>query len=168
MKRTLAALAALTTLSAAPALAQDAADADAVRAVAETLSATWAAGDADGFVAQFTPDADYMAGGGVRMTGHDAIWDLHAGAFDGIYAGSTFPINIEHVRFITPDVAMIAMTCMVEPPEGEAPVGIQGQKLLATAIVRRDPDDSWRIAYMNTMPAADDDFQPPSAARNAE
>lgn len=157
---------ATSALLAAPALAQTPEDEAAVRSVADQLMATWAAGDADGFVGLFTENADFMAGGGVRMTGRDAIWDLHAGAFQGIYAGSTFPVTVDHVTFITPDVAMIALKGRVEPAEGKEPAGIQGQDLIGTAIVRQDAD-GWRIAYMNTMPAAAADFQPPSAARQA-
>lgn len=158
--------AAMAMMAASPALAQAAGDEADVRATVEALSTTWEAGDADAYAALFTEDADYMAAGGVRMTGRDAIWDLHAGAFEGIYAGSTLPTEIEHVTFIAPDVALVAVRCMVEPAPGAEPQGIQGRALIGTAIVRRGAD-GWKIGYMNTMPAAAADFQPPSASRQA-
>lgn len=155
MKRILAAMAA-TAIWAAPGAA-DQGDEAGVRTVAAALEAAWAANDADAFAAQFAEDADITLPRGLRLAGRTEIRDGHEGVFSTIYEGTRIQLDVQRVRFLTPDIALGLMNAMIHSaPDGEAH-GSADQPLLATMLVQR-LDGEWTVQYFQTLPAAPDDF----------
>lgn len=62
--------------------------------------------DVDGFVELFDADAVWVSAGGVRLIGREAIAAFTAKVLPGAFANGTVRFEVEHVRFITPDVAL--------------------------------------------------------------
>lgn len=62
--------------------------------------------DVDGFLALFDADAVWVTGGGQRLVGRDAIAAFTRKVLPGAMADGTVRYDVEHVLFITPDVAL--------------------------------------------------------------
>ncbi len=79
-------------------------DEKAVRAMAESFTRAFAAGDAKGIAAMFSEDAEFVDEYGERTEGRGSIQDLYTSVFQA-RPGSTIAISIETLRFLSPDVA---------------------------------------------------------------
>jgi uncharacterized protein (TIGR02246 family) len=78
----------------------------AVRAVLDTIYAAWADNDADAFVARYAPDATAIHSGTV-MTDRDAIRSVIAAEFQGRLKGSRGLYEIQRIRFVGRDTAIV-------------------------------------------------------------
>lgn len=130
----------------------------------EDLKAAWAAGDAAAWAAVFAEDAEMVLPRGLRVIGRDAIETGHEGVFATIYQDTSLTVSVDHVRALAPDVALVAFHQTIEPAPGKTPQGSAGQDLISTMIIQRTGDgNGWRIAYLDTIPAAPADFELPTA-----
>ncbi len=154
--------AAVLTLAAGPGLAQGAADEGAVRALAADMQAAWDANDAEDWAALFAEDGEAVLPRGLRLSGREAVRDGHAGVFASIYRGTTLDVEIDHVRFLTPDVALLGFHQTIQAAPGSEAQGSAGQRLISTLIARR-ADAGWVIEYADSIPAAPSDFALPTA-----
>ncbi|MEO3750567.1 SgcJ/EcaC family oxidoreductase [Streptomyces sp. B6B3] len=131
-----------TTASAASPTASDR-DEAAVRALLDDVEETWAAGDAEGYAALHTRDADLVDFMGTHLRGREAIEEFFAEAFAGPLKNTTVEARITDFRFLDDDVALFHTRGMIVPTGGESM-----QTFVAT---RGDDGAGWQLAaFQNT------------------
>jgi uncharacterized protein (TIGR02246 family) len=81
-------------------------DDQAVRAVLDAVYAAWAENDADAFVAPYAPDATAVHTGTV-MPNRDAVRTTMAAGFAGALSGSEGLHEVQSVRFVGRDTALV-------------------------------------------------------------
>jgi uncharacterized protein (TIGR02246 family) len=62
--------------------------------------------DGEGFLALFDPLAVWVTGGGRRLIGLDVIRSFTETVLPGAMAGGSVTYEVEHILFISPDVAL--------------------------------------------------------------
>jgi uncharacterized protein (TIGR02246 family) len=62
--------------------------------------------DVDGFLSLFAPAAVWVNGAGRRLIGRDEISEFTRSVLPGAMAGGSVTYEVEHVAFVTPDVAL--------------------------------------------------------------
>ncbi len=92
-------------------------DEESIRKTSETYAQAYAAGDANGVAEHFTPDAEYVDERGDLFEGRQAIEEALA-AFFAENPGYRIDIDIDTIRFVSPDVAIEDGTTTLEDPEG--------------------------------------------------
>ena len=123
-----------------------AADEAAIRDLFAELLAAWGRGDGHAYGAIFTEDADYVAFDGSRTKGRAAIAESHQRLFDTWLKGTRLVGQVESLRFLGPDVALVHATGAMLMPGKDRPVRPSIQTLVA---VKRD--GTWRFAaFHNT------------------
>jgi uncharacterized protein (TIGR02246 family) len=102
------------------------------------------------FVALFHPDAVWVTGGGRRLIGRDAIAEFTRQVLPGAMTESTARYDVEHIVFVRPDVAVVAVR--------QRPVTLDGTPLRdrsegrPTYLMAKDSAGEWRIhAGQNTL-----------------
>jgi uncharacterized protein (TIGR02246 family) len=83
------------------------ADETAVRGLYQQMIDAWNAGSGERFAAPFTPDGNLVAFDGVHFRGRDQIATFHQQLFDKWMKGSRLVGDVEEVRFLSPDVALM-------------------------------------------------------------
>ena len=82
-------------------------DAQAVRDLFRQLLAAWGRGDGAAYGALFTGDAEYVAFDGSNRRGAAAIATEHQQLFDTWLKGTRLVGQIDSLRFLGPDVALV-------------------------------------------------------------
>jgi uncharacterized protein (TIGR02246 family) len=125
-----------------------------VRRVAE-VERTQRAEDTEGFLALFDEDAVWVTGGGKRLVGRSVIADFTRTVLPGSSADGSVRYDVEHILFITPDVALTAVN--------QEYLGLDGQSLAPRqegrpSYVWRRRDGEWLITsgQNTTVPSSDD------------
>ncbi|MBF6298060.1 SgcJ/EcaC family oxidoreductase [Nocardia amamiensis] len=95
---------------------QTATDAAQIRALFQDLMRAWTANDAAAYAALFTEDSDYVSYDGTRAIGRAEHQRNHDKLFRGVLAGSALVGDVESIRFVTPDVAILHGTASVLMP----------------------------------------------------
>jgi uncharacterized protein (TIGR02246 family) len=114
-----------------------------VRQVFHEFCRAWTEGDAEAFGALFTEDADYVSYDGSWATGRAALQSNHDKLFRGVLTKSAMVGEIESIRFIAEDVAVvIGDGSVLMPWRRELPK----RRLSRQTIVFVDTADGWRIA----------------------
>ncbi len=123
-------------------------DVETLHALVRGLQEAWNRGDAAAFAAAFAPDADFIHILGHHGAGREAIQAGHHAIFTTIYRDSTLRIEIEALRFLSPDVALLRLKNHLEySDEGNRRYVVSRPSIVAT---RRDVQ--WLIAVMhNTL-----------------
>lgn len=85
----------------------------AIRALLDRQRAAWAAGDALGYAAVFTNDADYITFSGAHHRGRHAIAASYAPLFEKLLSGSLLVTEIVEFRLLATDVALIVTDATV-------------------------------------------------------
>ncbi|KWX00360.1 hypothetical protein TH66_16205 [Carbonactinospora thermoautotrophica] len=78
-----------------------------LRDVVSRMNESWTRGDADAYAALFTEDSDYVAFDGTRQRGRQANADSHRKLFAGVLKDSRLQGEVESIRLIAPDVAVV-------------------------------------------------------------
>src|SRR5690348_16050327 len=91
-------------------------------AVLDRLYAAWAAGDADAFVADFTADATSIVPGSVSQ-GRAALRDRMATLFAGPLNGTRVVDEVQSVRYLGADTAVVISRSAVVPAGATEPDG---------------------------------------------
>lgn len=81
-----------------------------ITALFERMCAAWTAGDARTYAACFTEDCDYVSYDGYRAHGRPAVVDSHDKLFAGVLYGSKLVGDVESIRHLDPDVALVHAT----------------------------------------------------------
>ncbi|MCV2489266.1 SgcJ/EcaC family oxidoreductase [Geodermatophilus sp. YIM 151500] len=122
-----------------------AADADLVD-LFERMCAAWTAGDADGYGACSTEDGDYVSYDGARARGRRVMVENHDRLFRGVLTGSALVGQVESVRHLRDDVAVVHATGSVLMPWRAS---VPGRRLSRQTIVAVRTDHGWRIAALH-------------------
>jgi uncharacterized protein (TIGR02246 family) len=123
-------------------------DEQEVRELIARLADSWARGDAKAYGAEFTDDCDYVAFDGTRYRGPSEPSTHLARLFDTVLKGSRLEGEVESVRFLTPQVAVMHWTGSVAYP-WQQQVRRRRQSRQTLVVVRRD--GRWQAtAFQNT------------------
>ncbi len=125
------------------------ADEEAVRDLYQELMDGWNRGSGTAFAAAFTHDGDLVAFDGTHFKGTQEIAPFHQQLFEKWLKGTRLVGEVEDVRFLSPDVALMhAVGSTVKRGRDEpSPERDSIQTLVAT----RETDGQWRIAaFQNT------------------
>jgi len=123
-------------------------DEQRIQTLLQQLFAAWGAGDANAYGALFSEDADYIAFDGVNQQGRAAIIASHQPLFSKWLKGSRLTGQIDSLRFLAPDVALIHASGSIldHGRSTPAPERSSSQTLVAKKI-----DGAWRfVAFHNT------------------
>jgi len=85
-----------------------------IRALFARMCAAWTAGDAEEYGACFTEDCDYVSFDGTRARGRRAVVDSHDKLFSGVLHRSALVGEVESVRRLDDDVALVHSTGSVK------------------------------------------------------
>ena len=83
------------------------ADDQELRKLFQRLCQAWTDGDAVAYGACFTADCDYVSFDGTRAQGRESVVDSHDKLFRGVLFGSALVGEIESIRYIADDVALL-------------------------------------------------------------
>ncbi len=113
------------------------------------LEAAWNASDSIAWAAQFAEDADFIHILGGHFNGHTAIERGHRTIFDTIYKGSHNQLNVEKVRFVRPDVALVFIRTNLKWYLDGAEQEVQARP---TLVAQKKDNGQWEIvAFQNTL-----------------
>ncbi|GGT14658.1 SgcJ/EcaC family oxidoreductase [Nonomuraea spiralis] len=110
------------------------------------LLATWTAGDAQAFGALFTDDSDYVSYDGTVARGRREHQHNHDQLFRGVLAGSALVGDLESVRYLTPDVAVVHGTGSVLMPWRSV---LPKRRLSRQTVVVVRTGEGWRIGAIH-------------------
>ncbi|WP_437733474.1 SgcJ/EcaC family oxidoreductase [Sorangium sp. So ce1335] len=124
-------------------------DEAAIRRMFEALSEAWAREGASAVDAFYTPDSDYVTFDGSWLRGREENRRTHEELFAGVLAGTRLVGEIESVRFLGPDTAVVVSTgAVLWPWQRTAPADRRSRQ---TLVVVRGDDGRWRVAsFQNT------------------
>ncbi|HEY8373492.1 MAG TPA: SgcJ/EcaC family oxidoreductase [Pseudonocardiaceae bacterium] len=81
-----------------------------IREVFERAARAWTRNDAAAYAAEFAEDSDYVAFDGTRVRGREGNRRLHEELFRTVLYGTRMVGEIESIRFLGPDVAVLHAT----------------------------------------------------------
>ena len=118
-----------------------------IRAIIDHMFDAWGHGDAVAYHADLTDDADYVAFDGSRRNKADSIRS-HENLFRTVLYGSRLTGEVESVRFVTPDVAVVHLTGSVVEGWRQR---MRRRRLLRQTMVVVRRDGRWQVtAFHNT------------------
>ncbi|MEV0033084.1 SgcJ/EcaC family oxidoreductase [Nocardia sp. NPDC050793] len=130
-----------------------------IRDLFQRFMRAWTDNDAAAFGALFTEDSDYVSYDGTRATGRAEHQYNHDLLFRGVLAGSALVGDLESIRYLTPDVAVLYGTASVLMPWRSR---LPKRRLSRQTVVVARTSDGWRIAAIHngrvrpvTVPAPD-------------
>jgi uncharacterized protein (TIGR02246 family) len=128
--------------------AADAADERAVHDLFRQLLDAWGRGDGAAYGALFTEDAEYIAFDGSNRRGTEAIGAEHQRLFDTWLKGTRLVGQIDTLRFLTPEVALLHTTGgTIFPGQKDK----RGRRPSIQTLVAVKRDGVWRFtAFHNT------------------
>ncbi|GIJ78626.1 conserved hypothetical protein [Micromonospora phaseoli] len=118
----------------------------AITVLFNRLMQAWTDNDAVAYGACFTDDCDYVSYDGTRAIGRMPMVHAHDQLFRGVLAGSALVGDIESIRYINPDVAVIHGTASVLMPwRSTRPK----RRLSRQTLVAVRTDDGWRFTALH-------------------
>jgi uncharacterized protein (TIGR02246 family) len=137
--------------------ASDADDEQAVRDLFHQLLDAWGRGDGAAYGALFTEDAEYIAFDGSNRRGNEAIGTEHQQLFDTWLKGTRLVGQIDTLRFLAPDVALLHTTGgTIFPGQRDN----RGRRPSIQTLVAVKRDGVWRFtAFQNTRVVRRNAFQ---------
>jgi uncharacterized protein (TIGR02246 family) len=120
----------------------------AVRGVLDAVYAAWADNDADAFVAPYMPSATAVHSGTV-MEDRDAIRVTMATVFDGPLKGSKGVHDVQKIRFIGADTAVVLSTGVILFA-GQAEPSPESRTLDGWVLCKHD--GGWRVEAFHNCP----------------
>jgi uncharacterized protein (TIGR02246 family) len=124
------------------------ADAQAIRDLTQRLAEAWNRNNGAAYAALFTEDCDYIAFDGTPYKGQRQNAELHQRLFETVLKGTRLVYEDVHVRFLTPDVAIMQGRGSVLMP-WQREVAARRRSIQTYVVVKQG--DEWRIAaFQNT------------------
>lgn len=137
-------------------------------ALFEQMLAAWTAGDAEAYGACFTEDSDYVSYDGAHARGRKTMVDNHDHLFRGVLTGSALVGELESIRYLRPDVAVLHATGSVLMPWRSR---LPRRRASRQTIVAVDTEAGWKVGALHngrvrpvTIPAPG---SPPARASRA-
>ncbi len=115
-------------------------------ALFDRMCRAWTEGDAAGYGACFSSDCDYVAFDGARTQGQRQVIESHDKLFRGVLFGSALVGEIESVRPLGPDVALLHGTGSVVVAWRSRP---PRRRLTRNTLVAVRESDGWRITAIH-------------------
>jgi uncharacterized protein (TIGR02246 family) len=101
----------------------------------------WTRGDAHAYGETFTPDVDYVPYDGSLVRGRQAVVDSHDRLFRGVLAGSSLVGEVESIRYIDADVAIVhTMGSVLMPWRSKLPK----RRLSRQTVIAVRTGEGWR------------------------
>ncbi len=116
--------------------------------IVEQLETAWNNSDSARFAAPFADDADFVHILGGHFTGRTSIEQGHRAIFDTIYKGSTVKFEVEKIRPVGSEVAIVFVfsTLKILTP------GLPPQANARPTMVLQRQDGDWKIVtFQNTL-----------------
>jgi uncharacterized protein (TIGR02246 family) len=124
----------------------------ALHQLVATYADAWNRGDGAGFASVFAQDADFTS---IRLDRVHNRADLAAGhqaIFDTVYKGTRLQADVESIRYVRPDVAVLNVDGQLVQADG---VPVARRRSHALAVAERLVD-GWRIvAFQNLVPVTE-------------
>lgn len=123
-------------------------DETAVRQIVQQVQDGWNAHDGKAFAAPFAEDADYVVVNGMYLKSREAIEKGHIQIFTTIYKDSKNIAELQSVRFLRPDIAVVHVKWNLE-------FRIGGETKKASAMntmIMTKEKDKWSIAAFHNTP----------------
>lgn len=122
-------------------------DESAIRSVIDSLGRAWRSGDGSAWGSCFIDDADFTTWFGLRLSGRDAISSGHQEIFKTFYANTAYDLRIDSVRFLSDEIALVALEgSVVEVGEDEPST----PQTVPLAVMSKGAD-GWKVAaFQNT------------------
>ncbi len=118
-----------------------------IRALVDRMFDSWRRGDATAYHADFTDDADYVSFDGSRRGREESI-SSHHNLFRTVLHGSRLVGEVESVRFVTSDVAVVHLTGSVAFALQQR---LKRRRLSRQSMVVVRRDGRWQVtAFHNT------------------
>lgn len=138
----------------------------AILAILAAQDAAWAAGDAEAFCAQATPELVFTNVVGMFSVGLAPFVEQHRRIFATIYRGSVLKQTLAHLTLLRPDVAIVDTLTEVTghgalPPGAQAIDGALRTRLEQVMVLT---DGRWRIAAFHNVPVNPAALAPPPAS----
>ncbi|MFG1789984.1 SgcJ/EcaC family oxidoreductase [Nocardia sp. NPDC049149] len=117
-----------------------------IRDLFQHFMQAWTDNDAAAFGALFTDDSDYVSYDGTRAIGRAAHQANHDKLFRGVLAGSALVGELESVRYLTEDVAVLHGTASVLMPWRAR---LPKRRLSRQTVVLVRTPEGWRISAIH-------------------
>lgn len=120
----------------------------ALEAVIATVESHQESEDFDDYLALFHPDLLWVTGFGTVITSRDEFEAFSRKELPGwnrAMKDNTVTYKVEHVTFIRPDVAAVALRQQVVGPDGQPAVGHEEGR--PTYLMAKDASGAWRIVF---------------------
>jgi uncharacterized protein (TIGR02246 family) len=117
-----------------------------IRNLFTDMLAAWTAGDAHGYGRCFTEDADYVSYDGTHARGRQPMVDAHERLFRGVLHGSALVGDVESIRYLGHDVAVVHATGSVLMPWRRS---LPRRRLSRQTLVVMRGDEGWRITALH-------------------
>ena len=123
-------------------------DEDAVRGLIAAFAEGWNAQDGAACARPFAEDADFTNIMGLKAHGRETIGGGHAEILATVFRGTKMTAQVEGVRFLRPDVAVVDATLGLAGPDGTPfPVA----KSSSAGYVATKENGVWSIAVFRNM-----------------
>jgi len=119
-----------------------------IRAVLNTVYTAWADNDADAFVAPYAPDATAVHTGSV-MENRDAIRATMAAMFDGPLKGSRGIHDVQAIRFVGADTAIVLGRGAILFA-GQTEPAVESRTLDGWVLCKHE--ETWRVEAFHNCP----------------
>lgn len=117
-----------------------------LRALFQRLCQTWTDGDAAAYGACFTADCDYVSFDGTRAEGRDQVIESHDKLFRGVLFGSALIGEVESIRYVASDVAVLHGTGSVLVAWRSA---LPKRRLTRNTVVAARGPEGWRFTAIH-------------------
>src|SRR5215471_16737624 len=125
------------------------ADEQALQDLFQVSKDGWNQGDGQAYAAPFTDDADYIIWNGTFLKGRQAIAAAHQQLFETRLQGSRLEGEIQHIRFLSGDIALVHVHGSPQIPGQEVPA--PAQYSIQTLVGIRQAG-GWRFtSFQNTL-----------------
>lgn len=117
----------------------------ALRALFERMCQAWTDGNAQAYGDCFTPDSDYVSFDGTRVAGRAPMVEAHDRLFRGVLTGSSLVGEVESIRYLGDDVALVHATGSVLVAWRSR---LPKRRLSRQTLVAVRTGDGWRFAAL--------------------
>ncbi|MGH3903151.1 MAG: SgcJ/EcaC family oxidoreductase [Pseudonocardiaceae bacterium] len=114
-------------------------------ALFQRMCQAWTDGDAHAYGDCFTADSDYVSFDGTRAAGRDPMVEAHDRLFRGVLTGSALVGQIESIRYLDTDVALVHATGSVLVAWRSR---LPKRRLSRQTLVATRTEDGWRFAAL--------------------
>jgi uncharacterized protein (TIGR02246 family) len=123
-------------------------DLEEIQGIVAGLETAWNAADGQAFAARFAENADFVNIYGMHAQGRPGIAEGHHRIFQTVYAGSTLNYQVQHIRMLREDVALVHIRARLAVPQGPMAGELES---VPSMVVTREPSGWMIAAFHNTL-----------------